>query len=509
MKKFVVEFSVIKSLTDALTLFSTKDNVVSFTIGVKNPNGNNDEFLTASVSITGNNCCATKMFATKMPSDYELIEDKGAIIPYAKFSVKANKFISYANVLVSYEEDIAFTLDENRLTLDVGEKASVDLELVEDELSSSFPDEMGKSIVMIQASAASFMAFAKKACALAEKGEAITESVVIHVLEQGDNTLIRGFSTDKNCFSSDILTCEKVKLRKNFLAAHLLSEIALSLEGEVQNNYMNFLSSLAVEELPSFITYLLSKPQFDEAESEENKDGSDADVNNPFKKFQEELIGANLKTLPSVAAEHELNLDRHTFVIHVDNFQIIQKLAGTAKNITFGISANYCYVSCASTMAIFALKSDNPTWPNMMNKWNAIASNANCVVDAETLLKGLSIFSLDENANNIPVHITSNKSGLVFAKGTNKVVLPFVESDIQGKVDTYLSSKLLKKVVSNLDKGNLCFMIRDDNRVPVELHNGSLKEMSNAVAYLARVNPPNVGATKQETETKKDSETND
>lgn len=469
MSKFILENKEAKKLIEDVSAFSTKKNALQFVIGYKDIEADK---LYCMVSLSNGSSMVTKGFFAKKPADFS-----ATTVPYIQMNVKAESFISYLGALLSFDEDILFSVEGAELRLSVGTQASMVLSLV-DEVEPRLPIEYAKSVLALQLKTNQFLAFARKGCFLSEPADAqgIADRIVFNVTRTTDTMYtFEGFSTDKQAFST-----AKLELAANcigfqpMLLVNKLLELSSKLEG-TEKEVLDKELAEAVDELQT------------------------------SKMVKSDKLNA-------LAAKYDsIQRNKFSFSVLADSFTLIKSILKGTEAFRMAITDTYLILVTNSVTSVFTLAASVPNYISNLDKWTAGAPLAEVVVDADMLKKGLSLLSVTEGSlsKNTPLHMVADADELRITLANNTVVAKYVDkAGAVGATNIYLNTGKLKGILDSLDNGNVYMAFRGE-KLPLEVKNAAIDGQSNSFAILAPVAPPKAPDTATDDSADVDTETAD
>lgn len=441
--KFSIEYGVMKSILDDIAAFRTKSNSAAFTIGIKDPSGNTEK-LASSVTVVNKGMQVTKAFYVPMPAEYEpLTNEDGSVVPFLSFAVKAERFSQVVGSLLAYESDILIDVNGNSAVLSVGTKATFPVDLVgEDQLEPVLPQENKKAIAMVALKTSNFNMLARKGGFLYAEDEAHHFADRVLFTLSGD-AKIEIYST--NVFSMAKAWCDaKIQYKEGNLFTLLLNQKLASLTGEKKETFEKALADI--------------------------KDAA---------------------ALEAFAKENDLGHE-FSFSLLSNAFKVLRNVVSGTENFCAIVTDNYLYVNAGSIMATFTLGNSIPRCYSAMDSFESLPVVASVALDTEELSRGLSILNLAKNnaTGTVPVSLSLNKSSLSLSCNGSSIKIPYVENKGELKSQRFLSVDYLREITDSLDKGNVVLEFREENRIPLCIHNGTLEGKSNSVAYCFLVNAP-------------------
>lgn len=447
MCKFTIESSELKKLMETVAPFNNKKNTMQFVIGCKDAGDN--KLPSICHLVNGGSMVRKGFFAKKVEN-----QDAGTV-PYCSFNVKAADLISFANALLSYEEDVEFSIEESILTLRAGVQAEVTLSLT-DEVEPLLPYTPKDSVLAMVLETSKFLDFARKGCFLNDDSDSrnIGDRVVFKA-SVNEGCALSGFSTNLYAFATATWSLEE---------ENMMFKPPLLLLGLRQKE-----SSLTGTDKKS--------------------------LEDKIRKAEEEYRESNytkFDMLKALAEEEGIEQKMFDFSLLHGTFNLVKGIVKGTKNFQVGVTDTYLIVLTKSTVGVFTLGS---TIPSVYNNLSAFSGNepvAKIVVDTQTVMKGLSLLSLNVPTSEVPLHITLGDKEMTLQVGGNTVSVTYIEK--AGKcqnLSRYVNADLLREVVSHMDNGNLYFSFCEDEKVPIVVKNASIDGVSDSLAYVFAVATPN------------------
>lgn len=457
MKKYTIDFNELKKLVDGLKHFDNQKNFLNLTFGAGPSKG--DKMPCLAVLVNGGYMIKKGFYMSVLEN-----EDGNS---YATVHVKARDFINHAYAFIAYEEDIAISISATALGLSVGTSADVQLPL-SDECEPPLPFDTRKSLVAFQLGTENFLNFLRKGCYLSDDEDVrnIADRVVIKFNSAGDGSLT-GFSMDGYAFAT--------------------SELSLGTNDNGNSNYIIY---------PLLLLERLKKKA--ESMIETSTEAGDALLKliEDAEKIYIESGYKDSSKISELSEKEDIDLSEFSFSLPVKSLEILKAVIKGTKKIQIAITDMYCIVLTATATAIFTLGSTVPTIYHGLSSLTQSTPIAEVVVDTQTILKDLSLLSLSasETGNKIPLHLTlANNSLCMKLKDSSTAATCLEHAGKLDKVSVNISNTLLRKVVGNMDKGNLYVALRTEPGNMLEIRNGSLTDKAKSLTLLLLIQDEDLG----------------
>lgn len=463
-KNFTVEVDTLKSIIEEVAPFNSKSNCAQFDIGTKAPKEN---ILVSTVTVvSGGNMLKKEFYA-----NFE-----GAEAPICKFNVSLNTLISYLNVLLAYQEDICFDLSDTEVTLKAGEHAELSLPLIT-EAEPTFPISSANAYAIFQFNTAKFLEFARKGCFLYDEKDNrnIGDRFVFECsLASGKVT---AYSTNNNAAARSFIECGMdTEGRPNYstcpaFVLHKLKEKCKTLSGEAKKQLEEKIEAATA-------SYMSSS-------------------------------GKDTSSIYALCKEENVDISEHSFSLLVSSFQLLKNVLKGTNFFRMIITDMHCILfTDTNSCAMFTLGSTTPSWYNsIFPNIDMLQPLTEVVVDKQTLLHGLSVFSVisgeGDSAPKLPAHVQIVGNNLILSAQKTKATAACVEmTGDHENLSIYVFPKLLQTVLNTLNNGNVYLGFKGPTS-PIVVRNGALQDETNSTAIVLPVNPnTQTEKTKRETEAK-------
>lgn len=460
-KKFTVEVDTLKSMVEEITPFNSKSNCAQFDIGTKEPKEN---ILVSTVTIVNGGNMLKKEFHANFD---------GAKAPICKFNVLLNTLISYLNVLLAYQEDICFSLSDTEVTLKAGDHAELSLQLITD-AEPAFPISSTNAYAIFQFNTANFLEFARKGCFL---------------YDEKDHRNIG----DRFVFACN-LTVGKIAAYSTNDSAAARSFIECGMDATGRPNFST---------CPAFVLYKLKEKC--KTLSEETRKQLEEKIEAAATTYLNSS-GKDASCIYALCKEENVDISEHSFSLLVSSFQLLKGVLKGTSFFRMILTDMHCILfTDTNSCAMFTLGSTTPSWyKSIFPSIDKLQPLTEVVVDKQTLLHGLSIFSVvtdSDSTPKLPAHVQIVGNNLILSAQKTKATAACVEmvGDCEN-LSIYVFPKLLQTVLNTLNNGNVYLGFKGPSS-PIVVRNGSLQDETNSTAIVL---PVHMDTSTEET--KKESE---
>lgn len=441
MTEFKINTESMKSLIDELTPFSGGKTSVSITIGFQT--GKDGRIPSTATIVNGGNMLVKGFFA--------LGEDKTK----CTVAFDAGEFIKLTSGLLAFNESIKFTVSESGVKLAAGEFASIQLPLLA-ENETPLPYDLSKTNVALLIDTNKFLSLAHKGCFLHDDNDQrnIADRIVIKLTLTGDGTM-RGYSMDGHAFSTALISLKPKDVNKP--SGYIIKP----------NWQISILKEMA-DKLP-----------------EKERDA----LNKRIQEAEEALANKDSSLLLELCKKESVDTSEYKFSLLYSTFELMKKVVKGTTVFQIALTDTYCIVRTSNTTAVFTLGSTVPTFYDTLVSYIERKPLAEVVIDTQAFLKGLSLMLLNPNINNKKeaILIKAESNSLILSYGESTAKAKYVEkSGAIGSTSLYMMATLLKKVVSNMDNGNL-YLSFYDTKSPILIRNGTIKTESRDFVFVLPV----------------------
>lgn len=443
MKTIVVKKEVLKELVGQLSPFKNGSNSIAFQIGRKVAD---EENVTCYATLVNDTMQQQVVFLGKKPADYV----EGEL--YAKFNVKADGFISYAQAFLEYDQDVQLDFAESSTTFRVtsGNDAQISIPVVADsELEPSLPSiNKNLSVLSMKAEGEKFLSFLRKGGFLAMERDDIRFADKIVFAAKKD--VMEILSTNGSSVAYSILTgMETLQVNRKVVAGIALNKKAESLRGD-------------------------EKTAFEEKAASAFQNG----------------------TLEKLAEEEGISLDQYNFALTRSSFDVLRTVIKAGSKVSLCMDDRHLYVRCGNTIGTYtlALADGYSFLNNIVQQWLDSSFAAKVVTDTGAFSRALNILelkdSLDHSKRPSPVTVRMGSGGMELVRGDDRSTLSVTESEgDEASVYTSIMPRPARQILSSLDKGNLLVRFFAESKQPVVFSNGDLSENVDTYVFMLPATP--------------------
>ena len=190
------------------------------------------------------------------------------------------------------------------------------------------------------------------------------------------------------------------------------------------------------------------------------------------------LSEKNLSPLLNLCKQEGINTSEYSFSLLYNSFDLMKKVVKNSTFFQVALTDTYCIVRTSTSTAVFTLGSTVPTIYNVITGMVDKKPLTETAIDTQAFMKGLSLMLLHSDISNDkkPVLLNASESGLFLNYGESRSKMEYVDkAGSINEMSIYMMATLLKKVVSNMNNGNLYLAFYGKEK-PVLIRNGSIND---------------------------------